>query len=168
MEIMEEQQNFLYEYTKFCLEQAQHGVDTLGTKLAGVMEISALLLLGLRVTSTFQIYVKPEQENLYFIYLSLKLSACVSLAIAIAFAVLGLYPRKVATTGLSPEVLMQKDGSLQAAITTTWMKQIEDLQAYKTERTAFLRKAMISLALGIAIASLATADAFMMAVSIGQ
>ena len=105
---MEEQQNFLYEYTKFCLEQAQHGVDTLGTKLSGVMEISALLLLGLRVTSTFQIYVKPEQENLYFIYLSLKLSACVALAIAIAFAVLGLYPRKVATTGLSPEVLMKK------------------------------------------------------------
>ena len=42
---MEEQQNFLYEYTKFCLEQAQHGVDTVGTKLTGVMEISALLLL---------------------------------------------------------------------------------------------------------------------------
>ena len=47
---MEEQQNFLYEYTKFCLEQTQHGVDTVGTKLTGVMEISALLLLGLRVT----------------------------------------------------------------------------------------------------------------------
>ena len=65
---MEPQQNFLYEYTKFCLEQAQHGVDTLGTKLAGVMEISALLLLGLRVTSTFQIYVQDEMSNLYFIY----------------------------------------------------------------------------------------------------
>ena len=139
---MEEQQNFLYEYTKFCLEQAQHGVDTLGTKLSGVMEISALLLLGLRVTSTFQIYVKPEQENLYFIYLSLKLSACV--ALAIAFAVLGLDPRKVATTGLSPEVLMKKNESLQTAITTTWMQQIEDLQTYKTARTVFLRKAMIS------------------------
>ena len=86
--------------------------------------------------------VKPEQENLYFIYLSLKLSACV--ALAIAFAVLGLYPRKVATTGLSPEVLMKKNESLQTAITTTWMQQIEDLQTYKTARTVFLRKAMIS------------------------
>jgi len=162
---METQQNFLYEYTKFCLEQAQHGVDTLGTKLAGVMEISALLLLGLRLTSTFQIYVKPEEAHLYFIYLSLKLSACVALAIAIAFAVLGLYPRKVATTGLSPEVLMQKDESLQTAITTTWMQQIEDLQVYKSQRTVFLRKAMISLGLGIAIASLATTDAFFMAVA---
>jgi len=163
---MEEQQNFLYEYTKFCLEQAQHGVDTLGTKLSGVMEISALLLLGLRVTSTFQIYVKPEQENLYFIYLSLKLSACV--ALAIAFAVLGLYPRKVVTTGLSPEVLMQKNESLQTAITTTWMQQIEDLQTYKTERTVFLRKAMISQGIGIAIASLATTDAFMMSITAKQ
>jgi hypothetical protein len=165
---MEEQQNFLYEYTKFCLEQAQHGVDTLGTKLSGVMEISALLLLGLRVTSTFQIYVKPEQANLYFVYLSLKLSACVALAIAIAFSVLGLYPRKVVTTGLSPEVLMQKNESLQTAITNTWMQQIEDLQTYKTERTVFLRKAMISLGIGIAIASLATTDAFMMAITSKQ
>ena len=165
---MEEQQSFLYEYTKFCLEQAQHGVDTLGTKLSGVMEISALLLLGLRVTSTFQIYVKPDQENLYFIYLSLKLSACVALAIAIAFAVLGLYPRKVSTTGLSPEMLMQKNESLQTAITTTWMQQIEDLQSYKAARTVFLRKAMISQGIGIAIASLATTDAFMMAISAGR
>jgi hypothetical protein len=162
---METQQNFLYEYTKFCLEQAQHGVDTLGTKLAGVMEISALLLLGLRVTSTFQIYSQDEISNLYFTYLTLKLSACVALAIAIAFAVLGLYPRKVAPTGLSPEVLMQKNESLQTAITTTWMQQIEDLQAYKAERTVFLRKAMISLGLGIAIASFATTDAFFMAMA---
>jgi hypothetical protein len=161
---METQQNFLYEYTKFCLEQAQHGVDTVGSKLTGVMEISALLLLGLRVTSTFQIHVKPEEANLYFIYLSLKLSACVSLAVAIAFAVFGLYPRKVATTGISPEVLMQKDESLQAAITKTWMQQIEDLQAYKAQRTVFLRKAMIFLSIGIAIASFATTDAFFMAV----
>jgi hypothetical protein len=162
---MENQQNFLYEYTKFCLEQAQHGVDTLGTKLSGVMEISALLLLGLRVTSTFQIYAQDEMSNLYFTYLTLKLSACVALAIAIAFAVLGLYPRKFANTGLSPEVLMQKDESLQTAITTTWMQQIEDLQTYKLERTVFLRKAMISLGLGIAITSLATTDAFIMAMS---
>jgi len=162
---MEDQQSFLYEYAKFCLEQAQHGVDTLGTKLSGVMEISALLLLGLRVTSTFQIYVKPEQEHLYFLYLALKLSACIALAIAIAFAVLGLYPRKVATTGISPEVLTQKNESLQTAITTTWMQQIEDLQAYKTARTVFLRKAMISLGIGIAIATFATTDAFFMAVS---
>ncbi len=159
---MEEQQNFLYEYTKFCLEQAQHGVDTLGTKLAGVMEISALLLLGLRVTYTFQIHVKPEQENLYFVYLSFQLSACVSLAIAIAFSVFGLYPRKVAPTGISPEVMMQKGESLQTAITNTWMQQIDDLQAYKAHRTVFLRKAMISLAIGIAIASFSTADAFVM------
>jgi hypothetical protein len=162
---MEDQQNFLYEYAKFCLEQAQHGVDTLGTKLSGVMEISALLLLGLRVTSTFQIYVKPEQASLYFAYLTLKLSACVALAIAIAFAVFGLYPRKAPPTGLSPEVLIQKGESLQKAITTTWMQQIEALQVYKSERTVFLRKAMISLAIGIAIASLATTDAFFMAVS---
>jgi len=162
---MEDQQSFLYEYTKFCLEQAQHGVDTLGTKLAGVMEISALLLLGLRVTSTFQIYVKPEQVHLYFLYLSLKLSACVALAIAIAFAVLGLYPRKVVATGISPDVLVQKNESLQTAITNTWMQQISDLQAYKEARTVFLRKAMISLGIGIAIATFATTDAFFMAVS---
>lgn len=161
---MEENPSFLYEYTKFCLEQAQHGVDTLGNKLAGVMEISALLLLGLRVTSTFQVYVKPEQVHLYFLYLALKLSACVALAIAIAFAVYGLYPRKVATTGLSPDVLMQKNESLKAAITTTWMQQINDLHVYKESRTVFLRKAMISLGIGIAIATFATTDAFFMAI----
>ena len=60
---------------------------------------------------------------------------------------------------------MQKDESLQTAITTTWMQQIEDLQTYKLERTVFLRKAMISLGLGIAITSLATTDAFIMAMS---
>ncbi len=162
---MEETQNFAHEYTKFCLEQAQHSVDTLGTKLANVMEISALLLLGLRVTSTFQIYVQPEQAHLYFLYLSLKLSACVALAIAIAFATFGLYPRKVSTSGLSHEVLMQKGESLQMAIMTTWIQQTEDLQVYKAQRTVFLRKAMISLAIGIVIASFATTDAFFMAVS---
>jgi hypothetical protein len=92
----------------------------------------------------------------------------VALAIAIAFAVLGLYPRKVVTTGLSPEVLTQKNESLQTAITNTWMQQIEDLQTYKTERTVFLRKAMISQGIGIAIASLATTDAFMMAITAKQ
>jgi hypothetical protein len=45
------------------------------------------------------------------------------------------------------------------------MQQIEDLQTYKLERTVFLRKAMISLGLGIAITSLATTDAFIMAMS---
>lgn len=60
---------------------------------------------------------------------------------------------------------MQKDDSLQTAITTTWMQQIEDLQKYKAERTVFLRKAMISLGLGIAIASFATTDAFFMAMA---
>ncbi len=161
---MEERQTFLYEYARFCLEQAQHGVDTLGTKLAGVMEISALLLLGLRVTSTFQVYVKPEQTHLYFIYLALKLSACVALAIAIAFAVYGLYPRQVSSTGISPDVLMQKNESLPTAITNTWMQQINDLQAYKAARTVFLRKAMIALGIGIAIATFATTDAFFMAI----
>jgi hypothetical protein len=63
---------------------------------------------------------------------------------------------------------MQKNESLQTAITNTWMQQIEDLQTYKTERTVFLRKAMISLGIGIAIASLATTDAFMMAITAKQ
>ncbi|MCA6588107.1 MAG: hypothetical protein ACK6BN_15725 [Pseudanabaena sp.] len=37
---MKDQQNFLYGWTKFCLENAQYGVETLGTKLSCVMENS--------------------------------------------------------------------------------------------------------------------------------
>ncbi|MFM7885420.1 MAG: hypothetical protein ACKPCM_01715, partial [Pseudanabaena sp.] len=56
--------------------------------------------------------------------------------------------------------------SFENRYTMTWMEQISDLQAYKEVHTVFLRKAMISLGIGIAIATFATTNAFFMAVSI--
>ncbi|WP_019501920.1 hypothetical protein [Pseudanabaena sp. PCC 6802] len=72
--------DLLYEYAKYCLDSTKTSVEVLGTKLATVMEIGALLLLGLRITSSFQNFVAPKPTYLYFSYLGLKLSACIAIA----------------------------------------------------------------------------------------
>ncbi|MEI6428043.1 MAG: hypothetical protein WCO45_06575 [Pseudanabaena sp. ELA607] len=152
----------LYAYAKATLDKTQQDIDTLGSKLAGVMEISALLLLGLRVTSSFHNYVPPQPPPLYFSYLALKLTACTALAIAIMWALWGLYPRKPNPAPLSPETLAT--ANWQEILAHHWLEQNKNLETYQQMRQRLLRRAVTALGLGILIATLATTDAVAIAI----
>lgn len=159
--------DLLYEYTKYCLDATKTSVEVLGTKLAVVMEIGALLLLGLRITSSFQNFVPPKPAYLYFSYLGLKLSACIAIAIAIAIAMFGIYPRS-SSHMMPSDPFMQiglqgSERESKVAITKHWMQVIDELNHYKHSRVGLFRKSLIALGIGIFFAALTTTEAFVLA-----
>ncbi|WP_425214294.1 hypothetical protein [Tumidithrix helvetica] len=150
------------------MDTTNASIDVLGTKLATVMEISALLLLGLRITSSFRNAVILEPAYLYYSYLGLKLSACASLAIAIAIAIFGIYPRKI-TPITPPSVLMlsaiDSEESLKQSMIENWTLVLGELKAYKEARAEMFRKSVIALGIGAFFAAIMTTDAFVMAMA---
>ncbi len=161
--------DLLYEYTKYCLDTTKASVDVLGTKLAVVMEIGALLLLGLRITSSFQNFVPPKPAYLYFSYLGLKLSACIAIAVAIAIAMFGIYPRS--SSHIMPSdpfmqiSLQSSERESKIAIAKHWMQVIDELNNYKHARIGLFRKSLIALGIGIVFAALTTTEAFVLAMA---
>jgi hypothetical protein len=161
--------NLMYEYTKHCLDSTNDSIDILGTKLATVMEISALLLLGLRITSSFRNDVISQPAYLYYSYLGLKLSACVSLAVAIGVAIFGIYPRVITPT-TPPSVLMRSnllnsEEELKQSMIDNWVQVLDELKSYKDARAELFRKSVIALGIGAFFAAFMTTDAFVMAMS---
>ncbi len=161
--------DLLYEYTKYCLDSTKASVEVLGTKLAVVMEIGALLLLGLRITSSFQNFVPPKPAYLYFSYLGLKLSACIAIAIAIMIAMFGLYPRSSSHIMPSDPFMQISSHSSEReskiAIAKHWMQVIDELNSYKHARIGLFRKSLIALGIGIFFAALTTTEAFVLAMA---
>jgi dolichyl-phosphate-mannose--protein O-mannosyl transferase len=161
--------DLLYEYAKYCLDSTKTSVEVLGTKLATVMEIGALLLLGLRITSSFQNFVAPKPAYLYFSYLGLKLSACIAIASAIAIAMFGIYPRNSKHVMPSDPFLQisfqTSESDSKLAIAKHWIEVTDELQTYKNARIELLRKSLIALGIGIFFAALTTTEAFVLAMA---
>ncbi len=161
---MEDKHVVFYDYSKYCLDNTKSSYDALGTKLAAVMEISALLLLGLRITSSFQTLVPLNPAYLYYGYLVIKLSASFCLVIAISFGILGMFPRSGADVA---ELLVSNsdtDQNLRYAIAQSWQEALIQLRSHKAARTKFFRYALISLGIGVFFAAASTFLAFLFAI----
>jgi len=159
-----DERHVFYDYSKYCLERTQAGFEALGTNLAVVMEISALLMLGLRITSSFQTLVPLHPAYLYYGYLVIKLSASFSLVGAIVFGIWGLFPRDIAMV----EPLIndsETDQNLRVAIAQRCQEELIQLRSRQTHRAKHLRYALIALSLGIFLAAATTFWAFLFAIA---
>lgn len=160
--------DLLYDYTKYCLDSTNASYDLIGTKLATVMEVSALLLLGLRITSSFHNLVPLNPVYFYFSYLVLKYCACVALAIAIVISMIGIYPRP-SKSAISPDLLLHENfsnpnESFKLVIAKTWMQTLAEQQVKKDNRTKLYQKAIICLGIGVFFAAANTTDGFFLAI----
>jgi len=63
-------------------------IEPQSSKVIAIMETSALLLLGLRITSSFQSQVPINPIGLYYAYLACKLFASLFMAIALILSLI--------------------------------------------------------------------------------